>query len=453
MTRLTPQPPPTVAWESYRQRAAMAEPITQNGRIEEVIGLVLEAKGPAGSIGDVCEIRPARSSGRVPVEIVGFRKGKTLLMPLGEISGVAPGDEVVSRGRCANVLVGGGILGRVLNGMGEPMDGKGPIVGEALVPLHRSPTDAMSRRRVEEILPTGIKSVDGLVTLGEGQRVGIFSGSGVGKSTLLGMIARFTAAEVNVVALVGERSREVREFIERDLGEEGLARSVLVIATSDQPALVRIRAAHTAIAIAEWFRDRDKKVLFMMDSITRMALAQREIGLAIGEPPTTRGFTPSVFTMLPKFLERCGTSPGRGSITGLITVLVEGDDLNEPISDAVRGILDGHVALSRRFADRSLYPAVDPLRSVSRVMNDIVDARHRAAAMMIRSRLAAYEDIEDLINLGAYREGANPEVDHAVRLKPEIDKFLKQETTKGFEFSQIRDLLVELAGTQGGEES
>jgi flagellum-specific ATP synthase len=439
-----------VEWSAFRSRTRDAQPIKQTGRIEEIIGLVIESRGPAGSIGDVCGIRPSGQSEAISAEIVGFRRGRTLLMPLGLLTGVAPGDEVSSKGRGADVGVGKCLLGRVVGGMGEALDGKGPLTYDGRVPLDRSPTDPMQRRRVEEVLATGVKAIDGMVTLGEGQRVGIFSGSGVGKSTLLGMIAKFTAAEVNVVGLVGERSREVREFVERDLGPEGLKRSVVVVATSDRPALVRLRAARTAMAIAEWYRDQGKKVMFMMDSVTRMALAQREIGLAIGEPPTTRGFPPSMFTMLPRFLERCGTSEGRGSITGLITVLVEGDDMNEPVSDTVRGILDGHMVLTRRLADRNHYPAVDALRSVSRVMNDIVDPRHRAAAAMVRSRMAAYEEMEDLINLGAYQEGSNPEVDTAIESKPEIDRFLKQDTTKGLEFEQVRDQLLNVAGDGGG---
>lgn len=437
---------PKVDWPLFRTRLQQCDPIRQNGRVEEIIGLVIESRGPAGSVGDLCEILPGRGGGRIPTEIVGFRKGKTLLMPLGEVAGIAPGDEVVSRGLGSTVEVGPGLMGRVVDGMGAPMDGKGPIHGEDRVPLLNTPADAMSRRRVTEILSTGIKSIDGLVTVGEGQRMGIFAGSGVGKSTLLGMIARYTRADVNVVALVGERSREVREFIERDLGEEGVSRSVIVVATSDRSSLVRIRAAHRAMAIAEWFRDQGKKVMFMMDSVTRLALAQREVGLAIGEPPTTRGFTPSVFTLLPKFLERCGTSAGEGSITGLITVLVEGDDLNEPISDAVRGILDGHIVLSRRLADRNQYPAVDPLRSISRVASDITDARHLAAAAMVRSRMASFEEMEDLINLGAYRPGTNPDVDQAIQSKPKIDQFLKQARDRGYDYNQTRDLLIELVG-------
>ncbi len=425
------------------------EAIRQIGRVEEVIGLVIESQGPAGSIGDVCEIHSNRSSSTCRVEIVGFRRGKTLLMPLGVLTGVAPGDEVVSLGAEALVPVGEALLGRVLDGLGEPMDGKGTISHVKRVPLHREPTDAMQRRRVEEVLPTGVRAIDSLITLGEGQRIGIFAGSGVGKSTLLGMIAKFSGAEVIVVALVGERSREVRDFIERDLGEAGMERSVVVVATSDRPALVRIRAAHVAMSIAEFFRDEGKKVAFMMDSVTRLALAQREIGLAVGEPPTSRGYTPSVFMMLPRFLERCGTSSHRGSITGLITVLVEGDDLNEPISDAVRGILDGHIVLTRRLADRNHYPAIDPLRSISRVMNDIVDPRHKAAAAVVRNRMATYEEMEDMINLGAYRKGSNTEVDVAIEKKPETDAFLKQEPDRNADYEATKAQLIALAGPPG----
>jgi len=441
--------PPHVEWPLYQGRLERASSVRQTGRIEAIVGMVVESKGPAGSIGDVCKVVSPRLEEPVPLEIVGFRGGQTLLMPLGSLSGIAPGDEVVSQGAGPTVLVGEALLGRVVDGMGTPIDGKAPLAFEDRVPLHRAPTDPMARRRVTEVMPTGIKAIDGLITLGEGQRVGIFSGTGVGKSTLLGMVAKFTEAEVNVVALVGERSREVRDFIERDLGEEGLQRSVVVVATSDRPALVRIRAAHHAIAIAEWFRDRGKKVMFLMDSITRLALAQREVGLAIGEPPTTRGFTPSVFTMLPKFLERCGTTPDRGSITGIISVLVEGDDLNEPVSDAVRGVLDGHIVLARRLASKNHYPAVDVLQSLSRVMTDIADARQKAAAGIIRNRLALYEEMEDMINLGAYRPGANEEVDMAIATKGETDRFLMQDSDKGFDFEPIIGQLIELAGPKG----
>ncbi|MCB9784398.1 MAG: FliI/YscN family ATPase [Candidatus Omnitrophica bacterium] len=437
---------PRIDWDLFRHRVETCNPILQNGRVEEIIGLVIESRGPAGSVGDLCEIKPGGNGERTPAEIVGFRRGKTLLMPLGEVSGISPGDEVISRGDLNQVAVGESLLGRVVDGLGVPMDGHGPILARDRVPILNTPTEAMQRRRVTEVLPTGVKAIDGLVTLGEGQRMGIFAGSGVGKSTLLGMIAKFTQADVNVVALVGERSREVREFIERDLGEEGLARTVVVVATSDRSSLVRIRAALRAMAIAEWFRDRGNKVMFMMDSVTRLAMAQREVGLAIGEPPTTRGYTPSVFTLLPKFLERCGTSAGEGSITGLITVLVEGDDLNEPISDAVRGILDGHIVLTRRLADRNHFPSIDVLRSISRVANDITDGRQQAAAAMVRSRMASYEEMEDLINLGAYRQGTNPEVDDAIAAKPKIDQYTKQSREQGFDFGQVRKQLVELVG-------
>jgi flagellum-specific ATP synthase len=440
---------PDIDWNLQTRVLEETEGIRQTGRVEEVIGLVIEAHGPAGSIGDVCEIKSPRIPKPVRMEIVGFRKGKTLLMPLGVLAGVAPGDEVASVGSEALVPVGEGLLGRVVDGLGDPMDGLGPVSYVKRVALHREPTDAMQRKRVEEVMPTGVRTIDSLITLGEGQRIGIFAGSGVGKSTLLGMIAKYSGAEVIVVALVGERSREVRDFIERDLGPEGLERSVIVVATSDRPALVRIRAAYMAMSMAEYFRDEGKKVAFMMDSVTRLALAQREIGLAVGEPPTSRGFTPSVFMMLPRFLERCGTSSHRGSITGLITVLVEGDDMNEPISDAVRGILDGHIVLTRRLADRNHYPAIDPLRSISRVMNDIVDPRHKAAAAIVRNRMATYEEMEDMINLGAYRKGNNPDVDVAIEKKPETDQFLKQEPEKGAEFENTKNQLIALAGSPG----
>lgn len=440
---------PEIDWENATRTLTEIEPVRQTGRIEEIIGLIIESQGPAGSIGDVCEVSSTRLPRPVRMEIVGFRKGKTLLMPLGVLAGISPGDEVVSVGSEAMVPVGEALLGRILDGLGNPMDGKGPVSHVKRVPLHRDPTDAMQRRRVTEVMPSGVRAIDAMITMGEGQRIGIFAGSGVGKSTLMGMIAKYSAAEVIVVALVGERSREVRDFIERDLGEEGLQRSVIIVATSDRPALVRIRAAHMAMSIAEYFRDEGKKVTFMMDSVTRLALAQREIGLAVGEPPTSRGFTPSVFMMLPRFLERCGTSAHRGSITGLITVLVEGDDMNEPISDAVRGIMDGHIVLTRRLAERNHYPAIDVLRSISRVMSDIVDPRHKAAAAIVRNRMATYDEMEDMINLGAYRKGSNPDVDIAIDKKGETDQFLKQEPDRGVEFDAIKTQLISLASAPG----
>jgi len=424
-------------------RAALLAP---RGKVTKVLGLVIEATGPAGAVGDVCRLRVARGEGSVLAEIVGFRDDRLLLMPLGEIEGVAPGSEVTPLGRPLTAPVGFGLLGRVLDGVGRPLDGRGPLDDLAVVPCRASAPDPLARRRVTEPLPTGVRAIDALLTIGLGQRVGIFAGSGVGKSTLLGMIARRTAADVNVIGLIGERGREVREFIERDLGAEGLARSVLVVATSDAPPQIRRQAAFTATTIAEWFRDQGRRVLLMMDSLTRFAHAQREVGLAIGEPPTTRGYTPSVFAVLPRLLERAGTSPGAGAITGLYTVLVEGDDPNEPISDTARSILDGHIVLSRELAERGHYPAIDVLASLSRCMPDVVDERHLAAAHALRALVAARRDVEPLLALGAYRPGSLPQADRAIQAWPAIEAFLRQTVDEASDFSSTVERLTALSG-------
>ncbi|MBI4593693.1 MAG: FliI/YscN family ATPase [Candidatus Rokubacteria bacterium] len=400
--------------------------LAPHGKVVKVLGLVIEATGPAGAVGDLCRLRVARGSDSVLTEIVGFRDDRLLLMPLGEMDGVAPGSEVTPLGRPLTAPAGAGLLGRVFDGLGRPIDGRGRLDAHAVVPTRSTPPDPLARRRVAEPLPTGVRAIDGLLTVGLGQRIGIFSGSGVGKSTLLGMIARRTAADVNVIGLIGERGREVREFIERDLGQDGLARSVLVVATSDAPPQIRRQAAFTATAIAEWFRDQGQRVLLMMDSLTRFAHAQREVGLAIGEPPTTRGYTPSVFALLPRLLERAGTSPGTGAITGLYTILVEGDDHNEPVADTARSILDGHVVLSRELAERGHYPAIDVLGSVSRCMPDVVEGQHLAAAQTMRALVAARRDVEPLLALGAYRPGSVPQADRAIKAWPDIEIYLKQ---------------------------
>ncbi len=399
-----------------------------NGRVEQIVGLVIESSGPSASVGEACWITSADGTGqKVMAEVVGFRQNHVLLMPLGEMRGLGPGSEVVKTGEPFKVPVGEFLLGRVIDGMGMPLDGKGPLgpVKEKY-PIHREPPSAMERRRIVAPVPTGVRAIDSLLTLGEGQRLGIFAGSGVGKSTLLGMIARNTEADVNVIALVGERGREVRDFLERDLGEKGLARSVVVVATSDQPSLVRIQAALVATAVAEYFRDQGKRVMLMMDSITRFAMAQREVGLAIGEPPTTKGYTPSVFALLPKLLERAGTTSHQGSITGLYTILVEADDMNEPVADSCRAILDGHVVLSRDLAAQNHYPAIDVLNSVSRVMRDIIKPEQAEAAGKIRSILATYKSVEDLISIGAYVKGSNPKVDQALQRLDAVQAFLRQ---------------------------
>ncbi len=394
------------------------------GRISEVVGIALEGSVPNSVMGDLCELHGIY--GTCFAEIVGFRENKVLLMPLSELTGIGPGTSVINLGGAASVSVGEGLLGRVIDGFGEPIDDLGPIPSEARYPLYASPPSHLKRKRITEPLDLGIRSINSLLTVGRGQRVGIFAGSGVGKSVLLGMMARFTTADVNVIALIGERGREVKEFIERDLTEAGLKRSVVVVVTSDQPPLARRRGAFLAMAIAEYFRDQDRHVLFMMDSLTRLAHAQREIGLATGEPPTTKGYTPSVFSILPKFLERAGTSPRHGSITGLFTVLVDGDDLNDPVPDTTRAILDGHIVLSRDLAMQNQYPAIDILASVSRVMVDIVPEEQVENARRFSSLLAAYKRAEDLIQIGAYKPGSAPKVDEAIAKWDSLQATLRQ---------------------------
>ena len=397
------------------------------GRVSDLIGLIIEATGVQVEIGEVCMVGDGRDRGgrdSVPCEVVGFRGGRTLLMPLGELHGIGPGTSVHPTGRPFRVAVGEPLLGRVIDGLGNPLDGFGPPSGVSWRDTNGAPPDPLTRPRISDRVSLGVRALDTLVPCGRGQRLGIFAGSGVGKSSLMGMIARSTSAQVNVISLVGERGREVREFIERDLGD-ALSHSVVVVATSDQPALVRIRAAFTATAIAEHFRDAGRDVMLMMDSVTRFAMAQREVGLAIGEPPATRGYTPSVFALLPRLLERAGTSD-RGSITGLYTVLVDGDDMNEPIADAVRSILDGHVVLTRSLAHAGHYPAIDVLQSVSRLIGEIVSSDVRDAGQRLRAALAAYREKEDLISIGAYQPGTDPILDAAIGLRSAIDAFLKQ---------------------------
>lgn len=418
------------------------------GKVTQVIGLVIESQGPLVSVGELCyihshfpEIPP------VPAEVVGFREGYVMLMPVGEMQGIGPGCEVVSAQKMLKVKVGEELLGRVLDGLGRPMDDKGPILSKEEYPLQAPPPPPLARPRINESLYVGVRAIDGLITMGQGQRIGIMAGSGVGKSTLLSMIARNTEADISVIALIGERGREVRDFIERDLGEEGLKRSVVVVATSDQPALVRIKGAMTATAIAEYFRDHGHKVVLMMDSVTRFAMAQREVGLTIGEPPATRGYTPSVFALLPRLLERAGTSD-TGSITGIYTVLVDGDDMNEPIADAVRSILDGHIVLSRAIASQNHFPAIDILPSVSRVMNEVVSKEHLKAAQQMRSLMAVYKDAEDLIHIGAYVKGSSPKIDEAIQKIDTINKFLCQDI---FETDSYEDTEKKLLGITGGK--
>jgi len=413
------------------------------GKVTQVVGLLIESIGPSVAVGDVCEIHPRNSKDFYLSEVVGFREDRVLSMPLGEMRGIAPGSDVVATGEQFSVFVSPQMLGRIIDGLGEPIDGLG-ILGEGESrSVYQEPPPPLERERIQQPIATGIRAIDGLLTLGKGQRVGIFAGSGVGKSTLLGMIARNTSADINVISLVGERGREVRDFIEKDLGKEGLQRSVVVVATSDQPALIRVKSALVATTIAEYFREQGKDVMLMMDSLTRVAMALREIGLTIGEPPTTRGYTPSVFAFLPQLLERAGTSR-KGSITGLYTVLVEGDDMNEPVADASRAILDGHIVLSRRLASAGHYPAIDVLESVSRVMKDVTDSKHQQAAKKLADTIATYKEAEDLINIGAYVKGSNPKVDYAIKKINKINEFLRQEIEESVTLQETIQKLIEL---------
>lgn len=418
-----------------------------DGKVSNVVGLVIEASLPEATLGELCRIHP-RNGDVIRAEIVGFRGEKVLLMPLDQTIGIAPGSRVERSPKPLSVAVGPELLGRVIDGLGNPIDGKGPIFADKRQAVYNDPPNPLTRERIHDILPTGIRSIDGLVTIGRGQRVGIFAGSGVGKSVLLGMISRYTEAEVNVIALIGERGREVREFIERDLGPEGLRRSVVIVATSDQAAMVRVKGALIATAIAEYFRDLGSDVMLLMDSLSRVAMAQREIGLAVGEPPTTKGYTPSVFALLPRLLERAGTAR-KGSITGLYTVLVEGDDMDEPISDASRAILDGHIVLSRRLAARGQYPAIDVNESISRLRTEVVDDKQRNESQAILEMLADYRESEDMINIGAYVSGSNPRVDQAIEKIDAIKAFLKQDMRDSAPFQDTRSKMVEVL--QGGE--
>lgn len=412
-------------FNEYYQTLQTSTPLRMDGKVSNVVGLVIEASLPGATMGELCQIH-TQSGAIIRAESVGFRGEKVLLMPLDQTVGIAPGSRVERSPKPLTVGVGPELLGRVIDGLGNPIDGKGPILSEKRQPVYNDPPNPLERQRITKILPTGIRSIDGLVTIGRGQRVGIFAGSGVGKSVLLGMVSRYTEAAVNVIALIGERGREVREFIERDLGPEGLSRSVVIVATSDQAAMVRVKGALIATAVAEYFRDQGHDVMLLMDSLSRVAMAQREIGLAVGEPPTTKGYTPSVFAFLPRLLERAGTASA-GSITGLYTVLVEGDDMDEPISDASRAILDGHIVLSRRLATRGHYPAVDVNESISRLLTEIADDEHLTQTKAVLEMLADYRDSEDMINIGAYVPGSNANVDRAIEKIESIREFLRQD--------------------------
>ena len=408
----------------YKESIHNFNPLSYLGKISQIVGLTIESIGPQVSLGEICKIK-GNDGQEINAEVVGFKNSKVLLMPLGDMNGIGLGQEITATGETLAVNVGMALQGRTLNGLGEPIDGLGPLMSETQYPVQREAPDPLKRNVIKTPLKLGVRTIDGLLTIGKGQRVGIFAGSGVGKSTLMGMIARNTSADVNVIALIGERGREVREFIEKDLGEEGLRHSVVVVATSDQPALVRIKAAYLATAVAEYFRDQGKDVMLMMDSLTRFSMAQREVGLATGEPPVSRGYTPSVFAQLPKLLERAGNSD-KGSITGLYTVLVDGDDLTEPITDAARGILDGHIVLSRKIANKNHYPAIDVLASISRLMSSITSSEHKQYAGEIKRLMATYKEAEDLINIGAYVKGSNEEIDLAVAKNKAINSFLQQ---------------------------
>ncbi len=427
----------------YRELISGVDPLVHRGRITQVVGLVAEAQGivlPVGA-GVFIHLGPDQS---VLGEVVGFKGDRMLIMPYAETRGLQPGCLVSPAGNESLVRVGPALLGRAIDGLGHPCDGGPEIEYQTLYPLHNSPPPAMSRRRITEPVDVGVRVVNAVLTLGKGQRIGVFAGSGVGKSTLMGMMARHTAADVSVIALVGERGREVRDFIERDLGPEGLKRSVVVVATSDQPALVRIRAAYLATSVAEYFRDQGADVVLMMDSVTRFALAAREVGLSVGEPPTTKGYTPSVFAQLPRLLERAGTTGNAGSITGIYTVLVEGDDVTEPVSDAMRSILDGHVVLTRRLADQGHFPAIEVLGSVSRLVPDLNPPEVLKSARELTELLAAYRRAEDLINIGAYAEGTSPRIDRAIRMMEGIKAFLTQDMDQGVDLDSSRAQLMAL---------
>ncbi len=412
--------------ERFRTRLRAERPILRVGKVVRVTGLIIESEGPNLALGEVCRISTGRSEAPIHAEVVGFRDHRLLLMPLGPTDQLRTGSEVTASTFGSSIPVGKGLLGRVIDGLGQPIDGRGPLVCERSHDLHHAPPNPLTRRRISEALSTGVRAIDTFAPVGCGQRMGIFAGSGVGKSTLLGMMARGASSEVNVIALIGERGRELREFVEKDLGEEGMARSVIVCSTSDQPALVRLRAALLATAVAERFRDDGANVLFLLDSVTRFAMAQREIGLAVGEAPSSRGYTPSVFSLLPRLMERTGASE-TGAITAFYTVLVEGDDMNEPIADAVRGILDGHLVLTRALATANHFPAIDVLESVSRLVRDISTPEQVQLIGAARDLLAVYRDNEDLVNIGAYVRGANPRLDLAIARREALTQFLRQD--------------------------
>lgn len=438
---------PEFNFKHYRELVRQAQIYRIKGKVKELTGLIVKAVVPNVRVGELCYIQVHSLGRSLKAEVVGFQDNDVLLMPLGDLEGIGPGNDVLPTGDCLKVPVGIELLGRVLDGLGDPIDTetKGPLKAKLFYPVHNAPPDPLKRRRITKPISVGVKAIDAMLTTGEGQRVGMFAAAGVGKSTLMGMIARNTEAEINVICLVGERGRELRDFLEHDLGEEGLKRSVVVCSTSDQPSLVRAKAAYAATAIAEYFRDQGKKVLLMMDSVTRFARALREIGLAVGEPPARQGYTPSVFSTLPKLLERTGNSD-KGSITAFYTVLVEGDDMNEPVADEVRSILDGHIVMSRALANQGHFPAINVSESVSRVMNNIVSEEHIFAARKLKEVVANYEKERDLILIGAYESGSNPAVDYAIEMIEPVNEFLKQPTTVKVD---LEDAVQELIGLFG----
>ncbi len=430
---------------AYRQKLAEIDPLKSLGRVTRAIGLIIESQGPAVSVGDLCYLASQRAenhSRETMLEVIGFKDDRVLLMPLGQMPSVRVGDTIVAAGESGEIGVGDGLLGRTIDALGRPLDGLGEIKTSLSYPLNRDATNPLARENIDTTLETGVRAIDGMLTVGAGQRIGIFGGSGVGKSTLLGMMAKRSAADINVIALIGERGREVREFIEKELGEEGMKRSVVIVSTSDDSGLIRIRAALAATAIAEYFKDCGANVLLIMDSVTRFCMAQREVGLAAGEPPSSKGYTPSVFALLPRLLERAGKFTNAGSITGFYTVLVEGDDMNEPVADAVRSILDGHIVLSRQLATQNHYPCIDILNSASRLFSTLAGAEHRTHAGDVRELIAAYQKAEDLINIGAYQPGSNRKIDLAISRHDEILTFLKQSSTDESHLTQSVEQLM-----------
>jgi flagellum-specific ATP synthase len=433
-------PPPASRLQAALKRVRDARVTEVCGRVAQIIGLVIESEGPAAAIGEVCRIQSPNGDGFTLAEVVGFRNHHLLLMPLGEMHGLRPGSEVIATGAPMRVGVGSALPGRVVDGLGQPLDGLGPIITETMVNLTLPPPHPLKRQRIDKVFKTGIKAIDTFTPCGRGQRMGIFAGSGVGKSTLLGMMASHSEADINVIALIGERGREVREFLERDLDANGRRKSVVVVATSNEPALNRVKGAFLAMAIAEYFRDQGLNVMLMMDSVTRFAMAQREIGLAVGEPPSSRGYTPSVFSLLPQLLERAGAGE-RGAITGLFTVLVEGDDMNDPIADSVRSILDGHIVLTRELATQNHYPAIDVLESVSRLTRDLLRPEQMELTAAGRENMAIYRKNQDFINIGAYPAGSSPVIDRAITLHQPLTQFLRQKVTDGFDPGKSWELL------------